>query len=322
MISYSGIQLNFKAPDISKTMVYEDGFDQLYNIYDNKNYKSAYYFNDKHHHGVDCDVPSFASFELEWSLYNRKIWKQWVMNLNFSIMIRKIPRNCNLFIPEHFERAVLETIDAKFGPYSSRGEYGRRFEGPLDWQYQQINSLDWISYNIQELKQGSDLRSGDLRVQWCTPLTSEHFLSFEFNNSNRDLSQIPYTAVDTIIKLIVNSCDIDFTTDVQQSREQAQQQNNSSMFSDSHPPRYWIIYDDDPEQFLGDAEQNSLLRQRELIDRNNEKKRDKYFGIAKPTIDEQFDTQREQARHLRQQLDLQGDQDPDDAFGPKYTLSH
>ncbi|GMR16916.1 MAG: hypothetical protein BMS9Abin31_1311 [Gammaproteobacteria bacterium] len=309
-INYSGIKLSFKAPAHTYKMAEKDEFDRQYNIYDDSLFFSAYLERMKHLHNPDTDVPGFASFQLGWSFSNGIVFKTSVVSLSFSIIVRKIPRLSNLFVPDRFERAVMETFDAKFGPFSSLGNYGRRFDGPLNWQYKNCNGLDWLGYNIQELKYGSEMQT-----QWCTPLTNEHFLSFEFYEAGSDRSVDPRDAVNDLITQIISSVEVEFTPDIQKYREQAQQQVDVSPFSKTRKPRYWIVYDDDPDQFLSESFRWSLERQRNIITLNLQKDRDKYLGVHKPTTDEQFETRREQARQLRKDLGLKPDQDPDHDLG-------
>lgn len=308
-ICYSGNTLSFKIPDNSKTIAHKDGFDQLYNIYNEK----LYYFGNRNYDKpplhVTPYVSSFDSFNLYWSFYKRKLLKHDVMDLELNIVIRKIPRLSNLFLAKQFERAVVETIDVKYGPYSRLGEHGRSYEVPLNWHYQHINSLDWISYNIQELKV-----RGNIHTHWCTPLSHEHFLCFEFDESDNSEKSVSRTTVNDFIAPIISSCEINFTAEVQQQRELALRQNNHSHFCESRKPRFWIIYEDDPEQFLTDFRRDSLQTERKFITCNLARMQNKYIGLYKPSTDEKFDTCREQALQLRKGLGLQQDQDPDEWF--------
>lgn len=303
-INFSGNVLHLKAPNHCYDFIEKDKYQRQHyvDIANEKYYVSAFEQDREFVQSQNTDIPEIDSFNLVWTYYKGFFRKDPTVILNFSIKLRKISHKNNLFEPKQFEQAVIDTIDAKFGPYSSLGNFGRRFEVPLNWQHQKVNGLDWLSYTIQELNYG-----GNCQTQWCTPITQQHFLSFEFNEAAVEHSAAARNDIDKLITKIISSCNIDFSDKVQQFRSQAQQQTKSPHFSHSRKPRYWTIYDDDPEQFMSHHYRSVLQLQRDLIAYNQEQQQNKYIGLARPTIDEQFEIRRTQARQLRQELGLQVD---------------
>lgn len=303
-IDYSGNKVRFCAPAYSHVLVDKNEFTDRYNIYDHNTFFSAFHQTDQHLRNSETDVPGFSSFRLRWGFERGLVIKSEVVTLTLTLIVRKIARRGNLFSPAYFEQAIMDTIDVKYGPYSSLGEYGRRFDGPLNWQHKQLNGLDWLGYHIFEHTGG-----GRIETQWCTPLTDEHFLCFAFDETGgAGMDQSGRDTVNTFIKQVIERVKIHFTPDVEQARDSAP----NAKFSASRKPRYWMAYDEDPEQFLSESFRNSLEVERRIVAGNLAKGYDKHNGVANPTMDERFDEMREKVKKLRDELGLQPGEDPDE----------
>lgn len=303
-MDFSGTKVRFYLPAYNYHMVPDDdaGFDDRVNIYDPDLFVSAYEWDRPEGfigESRDLDVPVLPVGKEKWSFFRGAVLREHVATLNFGLVVRRNSHRGSLFNPVNHEQAIIEMLNADFGPDSDLGYLGRRFQCPLRWSSSLIGGVSWVSYYIDELTSGGGV------TEWSVALSDEHFLVFSFREIYGKYSDVTglREVIDAFIRKIVTSCVIEYGPDTSEQLEKAKEKWPDARFSGTVEPLAWIIYDEEPERFLSDMEKDMLELQRKTMASNLKHNLFKYYNLSRPTLDERMDAQREKAKAMREAME-------------------
>lgn len=241
----SGNILRFNAPapcgDAGMVATDEDNKASL-DLYDftdfvemSQDYATNFYAGDSLKHQV---------FLSSWQMNGRPLLDGYMGELRLCINVRylpNLPANESLFNPEIFAKEVRREMELNFlsefhnGYNEDEWDFTNtcwpHYMGPLNWQWQDLNSRSWLFYEMQSL------RGSSCPYVWNIALTDNHFLECAFyvtktgatggNSYCREveISSEPYL---NLMHKIMSTLTLDRTKELEEHEEQVLANNSNT----------------------------------------------------------------------------------------------
>lgn len=304
-LEFSGTRVSFSVPLAGQVDNEENQVRKCtYVLEDEALYESVFLDEDVHLQDSNRDVLGFGAFGAEWNIKESVLLKNSGRrgHVGFTVVVNKNERQGSLFEPANLEAAINEELEAHYGPFSSWGQYGRRFRCPEDWFVVTTYGMDWIHYFVAEMP-----FEGGGRIEWVAPLAETHYIAFSFRIWNYATEKLSAT-YEAFARGIVSSCRIDYSESAQEAREAARRRVPEARYSPHKAPLAWDIYDLEPERFLNESERYWLQFEREQMAENLANGWPKYTALKSPTREERMEQQIAEAKErIRRREQAEGE---------------
>ena len=173
----------------------------------------------------------FICYNSGWSVYEKYfIFPVYTGGLYFSISIDYFDVENSFFISKIFESYVNRELGRLYGP---RSEWYLRFKCRLKWHYENINSVNWLSYTTKKNDNSSEM------IEYLTPIGDQHYIVISFNKLcvKDDVDINPY--LDNITQQLMSKVELILSPDALRQQREAKEKYPNDKPTEFMPELTW-----------------------------------------------------------------------------------
>ncbi len=185
-------------------------------------------------------LPELDIVFFSWDLKSPEMDKSGRNDIRLTISIVHVEEFSSVFFPDRFEGAVDRYIYNRWGP--GGGHYWG-YESGLNWKYQYVNKVDWLSYESAMVDvTGLPQHNMCFNKTFCTPIGDDHFIQLHLElNAACDNSFFKDVLVlaEQFQGIIINNFELLLSDDQQLNRDLIKERCQRSQENLQRKPIKW-----------------------------------------------------------------------------------